>query len=387
MATAPLPYEYEPIPVAAPGGLLASAVGTPLQPQPPIPPAEPLAPPAFAMAPEAYENDDVISSLNAITAADSGYMQLARTSGLSTAHKRGLLNTSIAAGTSQAAAISAAAPLAMQNASQASARNLARLQARFTKEQQGIDIAARERMLAAQLRSEEERLGRQLTSQEFMQMRDISNRLTMQGIDLTAQRQMQQSQLAATERIAKLNIEAEMARLGRTLTAQEQAQIRDLSAQQARLQTSLAMQKELTTMTEAGATDRANLDAATRTQLLAMENASQEDIATLNYYLAQDQIYATAVSNLYANAEMPAPARDAAMNQFLTLKNSNLDLPAVLFGTDLQWVPDPLPPPPPSPPYGGPGTTTGGANPLSSDGIPNNDGVQHIGGVIVGPEQ
>lgn len=324
MATALQPYDYQPVPVSPPGGLLASAVGDPLAPAPPI-------------DPNTYENDDVVGQLNAITAADSGYMQLARTSGLQTANKRGLLNSSLAAGASQAAAIAAAAPLASQNAAQSAQRNQTRLQAHFTGEQQRVDIEARDKMLNEQLRSEEERLGRQLTSQELQQQRDIANRLQMQVADIMSQQFMQERQIGATQQITQMNIDAESERLGRQLTAAEQQQIRDLSAQQARLQLQLDVQSTLTR--EGYATDiaRANLDATTRVQLANIQNLSENQRAALSYYLAQDQIYAQSVGNLYANKDMPTPARDQAMSLFLALRNSNINMPAILFGTTTTW--------------------------------------------------
>lgn len=333
MPTAVNPYDYQPVPVSPPGGLLASAVGTPQAPQPPI-------------DPNTYENDDVVSQLNAITAADSGYMQLARTSGLQTANKRGLLNTSIAAGASQAAALAAAAPLASQNASQAAARNQTRLGAFFTGKQQEADITSREQMLHDQLASEETRLGRQLTSQEKQQQ-----------TELASQKYLQQQQLASTERVANLNIKAESDRLGRTLTAQETAQQRELAAQSANLQTQVASQQTIAQLEQAGATSRANLDAATRLQLEQMSNLSEQQKATLSYYLAQDQIYAQGVSSVYANADLPAPSRDQAISLFGALKNSGVDLPATLFGLDLSWgttahptvPPSAVPPPVPAP--------------------------------------
>lgn len=57
--------------------------------------------------------------LDNITSANSPYMQLARQQGMLTAASRGLGNSSIAAGNSEASAVAAAAPLAEQNASEA----------------------------------------------------------------------------------------------------------------------------------------------------------------------------------------------------------------------------------------------------------------------------
>ncbi len=339
VTTVPDPVDtgYTPVPLPPTNGLLSQSVGTTQAPLPPI-------------DPNTYENDDVTKALNDITSHDSDYMTLARTAGLQTANKRGLLNSSIAAGASEASAIAAAAPLAMQNAAQAATRNNTRLGAYFTSQQQQADITSREQMLHDQLASEEARLGRQLTSQETMQQADIAN-----------QKYLQQKQLASSEKIAQANIQAESERLGRTLTAQEEAQQRDIAAQQANLQTQVQSQQTIANLQEAGQTQRATLDAQTRIQLEQMSNLTSEQQATLQYYLGQDQIYAQSVSNLYANADMPAPTRDQAISLFTALKNSNVDLPATLFGLPLEWgttqnetvptsaLPAPTPAPTPAP--------------------------------------
>lgn len=61
---------------------------------------------------------DVSNQLNRITSQDSPYIKLARQSGMLAAARRGLGNSSIAAGNSEAAAVGAAMPAAQQNAGQ-----------------------------------------------------------------------------------------------------------------------------------------------------------------------------------------------------------------------------------------------------------------------------
>lgn len=242
-------------------------------------------------------------------------MQVARTSGLQTANKRGLLNSSIAAGASEGAAIQYATPLAVADAQNAGARNLARVNAYFTGQQQQADIASREQMLT-----------QQLTSDQQMQAADIASKLQMQGIDINNQQQMQQAQIAAERQLTQMNIDAAAAQLGRQLTAQEKMQASDLAAQQARLAMQIASQEKIATQ-----------DAQTRVQLETLQNQSAEKTAALNYYLGQDQIYAQGVTSLYGNADLPAPARDQALTQLTTMKNSGVNLPAALFGLDLSW--------------------------------------------------
>jgi hypothetical protein len=66
------------------------------------------------------DSTNAASQLDAITSSNSPYMQLARQQGMLSAAQRGLGNSSIASGASEAAATAAAAPLAQQNASEAS---------------------------------------------------------------------------------------------------------------------------------------------------------------------------------------------------------------------------------------------------------------------------
>ena len=365
--TAPVPPDYQPI-TEPPGGLLASAVGTVQQPQPPI-------------DPNTYENDDVVAEVNRITSQDSDYMKLATNSGMQTANRRGLLNTSIAAGAAEASRIAAAAPLATTNAQLRGQRNQERLASYFAGQRQEAqfgheegmqqrqftqqdavqlrDIAARQELQAADIEAQYGLQGLQnaqdillqknsLTAQEEAQLRDISARISMQETDIAAQYGLQSNDLASREQLAQMQIDAAAEQLGRQLTAQEEAQIRDIASREGMLATELASREALTRegyqneierllIAESGATDRANLDAATRVQITELNNMSNEQIAQLNYYLQSNQIYAQSLDRLYANNDMPAPARDEAMQNFLALRNSTANLPATLFGTQTSW--------------------------------------------------
>jgi len=65
------------------------------------------------------DSTNAASQLDAITASNSPYIQAAKQSGMLTAASRGLTNSSISAGAAENAAVQAAAPLAEQNASEA----------------------------------------------------------------------------------------------------------------------------------------------------------------------------------------------------------------------------------------------------------------------------
>lgn len=98
-ATQPIPVKSPPVVTTTPPGLLNSSL-TQTSNRP------------YKYKPTTSVNDNV----NQLTDSDSLYMQQARQSGLNTAASRGLLNSSIASGAAQGAAIKAATPIAQQDA-------------------------------------------------------------------------------------------------------------------------------------------------------------------------------------------------------------------------------------------------------------------------------
>lgn len=70
------------------------------------------------------EDAGVANRIAAITSGNSDYIKQARTSGMQSANRRGLGNSSMAVGAAEAAAIDRAAPIAAQEASQINQRNL-----------------------------------------------------------------------------------------------------------------------------------------------------------------------------------------------------------------------------------------------------------------------
>jgi len=73
-----------------------------------------------------YENPAVSNQLTGLLSKNTDYMKAATTSGLKTANKRGLLNSSIAVGAAHDSAIKNALPVASQDAAQISQQNLQR---------------------------------------------------------------------------------------------------------------------------------------------------------------------------------------------------------------------------------------------------------------------
>jgi hypothetical protein len=101
------------------------------------------------------DSTNAASQLDSITSANSPYIQLAEQQGLLSAAGRGLENSSIGAGAAEAAAVAAAAPLAEQNASEASQGQLQNSQLNTAVSEQnaqlGTDVSLQNANLGTQV--------------------------------------------------------------------------------------------------------------------------------------------------------------------------------------------------------------------------------------------
>ena len=95
------------------------------------------------------EDDSVATRVSAITAQDSPLMRAASGMGIRQANRRGLANSSIAAGASRAETLKAAVPIASQDASQISQKNLARITGDYGLTATQLQMAQQERDNAA----------------------------------------------------------------------------------------------------------------------------------------------------------------------------------------------------------------------------------------------
>lgn len=129
------------------------------------------------------EDDSVASKIASITAGDSPMMQQAATTGVQTANRRGLGNSSMAIGAAQGEVIRAAAPIASQEASQVASKNLAEMGNR-----QQTDIT--QRQIAAQ---ERERIAASLTDLSSQRMNATSQTLANDKIPAATRSAVQQS--------------------------------------------------------------------------------------------------------------------------------------------------------------------------------------------------
>lgn len=92
------------------------------------------------------EDDQVATRLTGLLKVDNDLMKQAQTQAKQYANRRGLLNSSIAAGAGVDSMLRVALPIASQEASQTAQKNLASMQFGSQKELAGMDIGSREKI-------------------------------------------------------------------------------------------------------------------------------------------------------------------------------------------------------------------------------------------------
>jgi hypothetical protein len=250
-----------------PPSMQTGANGAPAAPQAPKPPTMPMTtkPPAGGgIAPLASES--VTAQFNKITAQGGPLMDMAAQTGLNSANKRGLLNSSMAVGASQAEAYRAALPLAQQEAQTAAARNTqqrdieAQASRQTTAGQQALEQIGAQGGVAKELAglnnvAEMSRLQTQLSSAESQQGKEIAAQMERLQADAAGQMSRLQAQLAGADAQQAKEIQAQMDRL-RVSTDADMAHLNEQGRQalaqigaQGQVQTDLATinnQAELT---------------------------------------------------------------------------------------------------------------------------------------------
>ena len=204
------------------------------------------------------EDTSVATRVAGLVQKDSPIMQQARAGAARSANRRGLLNSSIAVGAGEDAAIKSALPIASQDAQQASQRNIAESGQRNQREMQTVDNMA-----------QDTRLGRTIASQEGQQRTDIDARFGLARLDNDAQATRLATSTASQERMNAADIAGQRERLATTIGGQERLQAAEAAAAKERQGIQLTSEETRQAAELKSAMDRLNV-----------QTGSQERIAT-----------------------------------------------------------------------------------------------------------
>ena len=239
------------------------------------------------------EDQSTAKQLNGLLSSDSKYIKQARYQGEKTAASRGLQNSSMAAGASEASAIAAAAPIASQDASQIAAQNL-----------QSSDLNSRENLLNTELDSREKLLNTELNSRANLLDTELASRSDLAAKDITSRYTLQQMSDTAANLRQKLQIEG-------SLTAQEKS---DLAAMDRQMEALSSQERQALLSSE--------------TQLRGQQIASDSNLSSN---------YLSAMGSLSSNPDISAADRNAYIAEFQRVTNQGRAYMDTLGATQLSW--------------------------------------------------
>lgn len=229
------------------------------------------------------EDDKVDTEVARITSQDSPLMQQAKTAGLATAQKRGLLNSSMAVGAAQDSVLKTAVPIASQNAGQTFQKNLSTQQ-----------------------------FGQQsgLSKQEYEQNRGLQEQKF--GFDSNLSKQN-------FEQSWKLN--DQNYNLTYALNDQKFNQDKALSDQDFRQKSQLTQ-----------------LDNSSKEKIASWNVAAHDKEKAMSALAAMEGNYSEVFRTIAANNQLPAEARNAYLEHIAKLRDSSLNLVKQMYGVDIDWA-------------------------------------------------
>ncbi|RJF80954.1 hypothetical protein D3877_12025 [Azospirillum cavernae] len=251
------------------------------------------------------EDDKVDSEVSRITSAGGPLMQQAKTDGLAGAQRRGLLNSSMAVGSSQAAVLNAALPMAAQNAAQTAQKNL--------------------------------------SGQEYGQNRGLQEQKFGYDTALSDQGYRQNSALSDQDYRQNASLSDQGYRQNSVLSDQDYRQNQGLTQLKGGWDSRLQEEKSVQ---DKALSDR---DFQQKKALLYDDNVSKEKIASWNVsqyekdrattaLTAMEGLYANEFQNIAGNVNLPAEARNTYLQHIATLRDSTLSMVEQMYGINLTWA-------------------------------------------------
>lgn len=241
------------------------------------------------------EEETVAGQMGGLLSSGSSYLEAAKTRGEQFANRRGLLNTSMAAGATEAEAIKAALPIAQQDAGYMQSRGL---------ESQKGDIQTG-------LYETQGRISGGLLAQEGEQAKELSTLGYGQEQALTAQKGDIQTGLTELE-----------AKKRAGLSAQEHTQ-------------GIALEE----IQQGGANYRLGLENDIKTRLAGTEISSNERASFGNAMAEMGLQFEESLANIQRDPNVLAENKTAVIRSAQDAYQSNLESLASIYGVTLSWNP------------------------------------------------
>lgn len=305
-----------PVPTTAPvaGGLIQSTAA-----QAPAPTTYDVAAPTSLQAysptiRDVYApNETVQGQLDSILAKDSPLMQRARTLATQQMAQRGLVNSSMAAGATEAALIDRATPIAAADANTYANRSTAIMNAQNEAQQFNVGQSNNMYLQQAQQKFQAAQAELDRAQQTFLADKSIAAQQALQAAQQVFQAAQSELDRANQLSVAQLQIGAQTSLQGAQLAAQASMQSSQLAFQ----------------------ATQAQLDRANQLSLLQLQNTLNQGNVSTNFAATIGQNTLTTIQQIQLDPNLSPEAKQAAVANAIAAANSTLSWSSTLYNTTM----------------------------------------------------
>lgn len=299
------------------GGRTGGTASVPDSPAPgfgssPMQPAAPSPAPAPAYTPQ---DDSVASRLPGLLSMGGPLMEKAQGDAMRTANRRGMQNSSIAAGEGVKAALGVAVPIATSDAATAAQKNLA-----------AAGFGYNSALQAQQIQGSKDVAQMNLASSEKVALMGYANQRDLQAASDAAAKERQGLQLTSEEKRAADDYKNRLAIQTSSDAASKDRQIISDAAAKERQGLQLTSDEK-----------RARDDAQNRISLQTLQNDQTTKTGAATMVSNANATYTNYVSSVLSNPNIAVEERNRLVTDAASRRDAEIDLVNSLFGTHLTW--------------------------------------------------
>lgn len=261
------------------------------------------------------EDDNVVTQTTGLMAGDSPLIKQARSQGEAAANRRGLLNSSIAAGASEGAAYAAAIPLASQQSAQLHAKNMQN----------------QDRLGGLEARTQQGQITGGLNEQQNVAEKD--RLVTAAGLDLTRQNAQNTADMARLDKAAGYDAQTQQRGIVASMAQLQETGRLEQSRQDAQNLANLELQRQ------GGNIDLAKINTTADRSLqelklnLASGDRERATGAAVSLLNSQDSLLAA----IMGNPDIDATTRARMLLDNQARRQIALDVVGQLYNVNLVW--------------------------------------------------
>lgn len=305
------------------------------------------------------EDDSTSAAVAKVASTASPIMKQATGDAMRMANRRGLYNSTIAAGAGVDAALRSATAIGAADANATLQKNLSKQGFVQGTGLQGQQIAGQKDITGMNIAGQKDVTGMQIAGQKDVTGMQIQGNKDITGINIASAERMQTAELVSKAELQRAEINSRESMLGRQLTSEETRQAEQIGAnkymQQQQLTSAEEQQRRQITSTEeqqrrqiTSTEGIQTADQELRREMNALQTSTQQAIAQMNVAAKEKEdavrsatqmqaLYTQMFDAILSNPDLPADQRTLYLEHAKNLGLTNLNLVKGVYGANITW--------------------------------------------------